>query len=98
MIKFTFFKTPKPRQFQYQPRFYDPEKEARDERRKELLGDRAEDPADGEYKPGDYIRRHMGARRRIEVNHERNRKMRARPVRLLIMLALIGAVLWWIFS
>ena len=39
--------------FNYTPRYYDPEKEAREQRRAELRGERKED--DGEYTPGKYI-------------------------------------------
>lgn len=97
MIKFTLFKTSKPRQFEYRPRYYDPEKEAREERRRELLGDRAESPNE-QYRPGDYIRRNMQARNRIEASKERNRKMRSTPIRLLIMVVLLAIALWWILS
>lgn len=57
MLKFTAFTTKKPRQFEYKPRFYNPEKEAREERKKELLGIDPEEEKDGEYKPGQYIRK-----------------------------------------
>lgn len=36
MMKVTFFRTPKPRQFKYPPRYYDEEKEQREQRRREL--------------------------------------------------------------
>lgn len=35
-MNIVFFKRPRPRQFHYQPRYYDPEKEALEQRRKEL--------------------------------------------------------------
>ena len=47
-----FFYTPKPRQFDYRPRYYDPEKEAREKRREELLG--ARPATEGEYVPVSY--------------------------------------------
>ena len=47
--------------FNYIPRYYDPEKEAREQRRAELRGERAED-ADREYTPGQYIRTQREAR------------------------------------
>ena len=46
-----------PNRFNYIPRYYDPVKEAREQRRRELRGERGEDidtaVAQGEYKPGD---------------------------------------------
>lgn len=47
--------------FNYVPRYYDPAKEAREERRAELRGERAED-ANREYRPGQYIRTQREAR------------------------------------
>lgn len=47
--------------FNYIPRFFDPEKEAREQRRAELRGERAED-ADRPYTPGQYIRTQREAR------------------------------------
>ena len=48
MLGFTPFKR-HPNKFNYTPRYYDPEKEAREQRRAELRGERA---GDGEYEPG----------------------------------------------
>ncbi len=45
------FKTPKPRRFHYDPIFYDPEKEAREERIKRIMKE-VNATGNGEYKPG----------------------------------------------
>ncbi len=50
----------KPRQFNYIPRHYDPVKEERDRRRRELHGTSKQD--DQEYTPGKYIRTQREAR------------------------------------
>lgn len=47
-------------EFSYTPRYYDPEKEAREQRRAELRGERSGDT--GEYTPGKYIRTQREAR------------------------------------
>ena len=60
MLGFTPFKK-HANKFNYIPRYYDPEKEAREQRRAELHGERAED-ADREYRPGQYIRTQREAR------------------------------------
>ncbi len=60
MLGFTPFKK-HANKFNYVPRYYDPEKEAREERRAELRGTRRED-ADREYRPGQYIRTQREAR------------------------------------
>ena len=58
----SFFRPHKrhPRQFNYVPRYYDPVKEERDRRRRELHGTSSAD--DGEYVPGKYIRTQREAR------------------------------------
>ncbi|MBQ8367255.1 MAG: hypothetical protein IJX40_05910 [Alistipes sp.] len=58
----SFFRPPKtkPRQFNYIPRHYDPVKEERDRRRRELHGTSAMD--DEPYTPGKYIRTQREAR------------------------------------
>ena len=59
MLGFTPFKK-HANKFNYIPRYYDPEKEAREQRRAELHGRRSDD--DGEYRPGQYIRTQREAR------------------------------------
>lgn len=51
----------KPRQFNYIPRYYDPRKEERDRRRKELHGTSSEQDSEP-YTPGRYIRTQREAR------------------------------------
>lgn len=87
-----FFYTPKPRQFDYKPRYYDPEKEAREQRRRELLGDRA---AEGEeYVPGALLRQ----RRMQRMMDSESRRRRKRPVSVLFLILLLAllvlAVMW----
>lgn len=69
MLGFSPFKKHANR-FNYIPRFYDPEKDAREQRRAELRGERAED-AGHEYRPGQYIRTQREARdaRRSQRNN-----------------------------
>lgn len=61
--------------FNYVPRYYDPEKEAREERRAELHGERAED-AGREYRPGQYIRTQREARAARRVNRDEQGRMK----------------------
>ena len=60
MLGFTPFKK-HANKFNYIPRYYDPEKEAREQRRAELRGERSDD-AEKEYRPGQYIRTQRDAR------------------------------------
>ena len=69
MLGFTPFKR-HPNKFNYIPRYYDPEKEAREQRRAELRGERAED-AGREYKPGQNIRTQRDARAARRADEDR---------------------------
>ena len=60
----------KPRQFNYIPRYYDPAKEAREQRRAELRGERSDDT--GEYTPGKYIRTQSEARQQSRAKRKSN--------------------------
>lgn len=89
-----FFYTPKPRQFSYKPRFYDPEKEAREKRREELLGVR---PAEGEeYVPGELLRRRRMQRMMEDATAARRNKKQKGSGLLLVafIVLLIVAFLW----
>lgn len=73
MLGFTPFKK-HANKFNYIPRYYDPEKEAREQRRAELHGRRSDEET-GEYRPGQYIRtqREARANRRSRTNNGRLR-------------------------
>lgn len=82
----SFFKVPKHRVFNYQPIYYDPEKERREQRRKEL--GLADDDVNGEYTTGSLIR--GGAMR---LRHEQfNQKMQSqkRKSQLTLVLLIVG--------
>lgn len=89
-----FFYTPKPRQFSYKPRFYDPEKEARDKRREELLGVR---PAEGEeYVPGELLRRRRMQRMMDDVDAARHKKKKGSGLLLVAFIVLLIAAFMWL--
>lgn len=88
MLGFTPFKR-HPNKFNYIPRFYDPEKEAREQRRAELRGERAED-AGREYRPGQYIRTQRDARAAHRSKEEERGRMR-------VWKMAVGAVLVLLF-
>lgn len=91
MIKFTAFRTQKPRKFNYIPRYYDPEQEAREERRKQVLG--IVDEPGGEYVPGQYIRSGQ-MRSRIQGASKTRRKGSVGAVRFMLVLILAGIAMW----
>ena len=74
--------------FRYIPRYYDPEKERREQRRKELHGTSSE--MDGqEYQPGQYIRTQRDARRAAQSANNGERKMPSMMILMLLALAII---------
>lgn len=77
----------KPRQFEYKPRYWDPEAEEREARRRMLLGD---DYAEGEYRPGMYIREKRLLRMQ---EHERERAQRSKRTALRTVIFLGGVVI-----
>jgi hypothetical protein len=79
--------------FRYIPRYYDPEKERRDQRRKELCGVSSQD--EGEYTPGQYIRTQRDARRAAKEESEGGRKMPSMVFMLLI--AAVAIVLYMLY-
>lgn len=74
MLGFTPFKK-HANKFNYIPRYYDPEKEAREQRRTELHGQRSDD-ANDEYRPGQYIRTQREARANRRTTRTGNGRMR----------------------
>ena len=88
-----FFHTPKPKQFKFSPRFYDPEKEEfeqREQRIKEELGIAIEKTFDGKsYR--ERIRgsfRHQG-RSNSKTSDEARRSQNTRLIIMIVVLALI---------
>lgn len=90
-----FFNTPKPRQFDYRPRYYDPEKEARDKRREEILGKRA---PDGEYVPGEMLRNRQMKRMIAADEGRHTKRKKGSTLMLIILLVLLGLAVVWMFS
>jgi len=89
----SFFHTPKPKQFNFRPRFYDPEKEdfeQREQRIKEELGIATEKPYDSKSFR-DRIRgsfRNQG-RNQSKSSEELRRSQNTRLIFMIIFLALI---------
>lgn len=95
-MKFKFVHTPKPRQFEYIPRYYDPEKEEREARKRAVLGDAYEGP-DGpaDYRPGQYIHE-LRIRRGIIAERAKVQRRATRSLRTIIALVLLILLGWWL--
>ena len=89
-----FFYTPKPRQFSFKPRFYAPEKGARQKRREELLGVR---PAEGEeYVPGELLRRRRMQRMMEDATAARRKKQKGSGLLLVAFIVLLIVAFLWL--
>ena len=80
MLKFSLLKTEKPKQFEYKPRYYDPEKDAIEQKRKAMgLSD--------EQTHSEQLRarmQHEWSRRK-----ERQKRQRSNTIKLLVFVALV---------
>lgn len=99
-MRFKFFHAPKPRQFDYIPRYYSPEKEEREERKKTVLGENYKDAYENEgekkeYEPGQFVNQ-VRIRRGIIADRERVEKKRMRTLRALVFLILLIAIGYWL--
>lgn len=74
-MKITFVKTPRPRRYVHKNIYYDPEKEAHDERQVRVNKELGIEPDDGEFVPS--IKRGSFRRRRDDVEVGETRDMRA---------------------
>ncbi len=97
-MRLTLFKLGKPRGFNYKPIYYDPAREEREERRREVLGPDAESTPEGEYKPGDIIRTYGIKRSRTGITSRLADKKRTSTTRAVIALAILAALLVWLLS
>lgn len=84
----------KPRQFKYTPRYYDPEKEARDKRRAELGLDVQSDKP---MQPGDRLRERRMAHAAEFSRTAQTRRKRNTMLIAFIMLLVFG-MLWLLLS
>jgi hypothetical protein len=108
-----FFSQRKPRGFNYRPRYYDPEAEARAERKRVVLGDRyrtpeerardearaaGQDVAEPEYSPGAYLRQHVASRRGAHASDAmRKRRRRTQSIPVLIAILALAIYCVWMF-
>jgi len=86
-MKIVFFKTPKPKQFNYIPRYYDPEKEELEKRKKEL-------GLLGEGDAHQYLKAQMRRRWRADAHQ---RADRSSAVRVFIYLMILFLTVYLFF-
>ncbi|MCL2561659.1 MAG: hypothetical protein FWE10_04990 [Rikenellaceae bacterium] len=92
----------KPRQFDYKPRYFDPEKEQRELRKKQVLGvdhnerHLTDEERKAAYVPGKYLNTSIKARRGI--GSTKMQKKRKSNLALIVALVVIGLITWWIVT
>lgn len=93
---FAFFKVPKHRVFDYKPRFYDPEKERREQRRREL--GLADDDTQGEnYQPGSIIRNSGMKARHDAFSQKMSKSRRQSRIFVLVFVGILCFLLYYLF-
>lgn len=93
---FAFFKVPQHRVFDYKPRFYDPEKERREQRRRELGLEDDDLNDDGEYKPGSIIRNSGMKVRHESFSQKMSKQKRQSRFFVLIFIVLLSFVVYYL--
>lgn len=85
----------KPNGFNYTPRFYDPLKEAREQRRRELRGESVETD-NSEYTPGQYLRTRQQARIERRTLEDSRHKSGSSLIifAILVIILLVGYILY----
>ncbi|GAB4318561.1 MAG: hypothetical protein Kow00127_10600 [Bacteroidales bacterium] len=86
-MRIVFFRTPKPKQFAYPPRYFDEEKERRNLRRKEL----GLEPVEGDDF-GSRLQLHWKRYKKAD----RSRKKKA-ELSVLVYLIIVAMLIWFIF-
>ena len=99
MALFSFYNTRKPRQFNHKPIYWDPHKEAMEERVRKIKREIGMDESLEEYKPqikGTFIEgtSHL---KKSDDRGDNERSRTYKNVKLLVALAVLGALFWYLF-
>jgi hypothetical protein len=96
---FYFYNVRKPRQFDYKPLYYDPRKEAMEERKLKVKRELGMEISDEEYKPqikGTFVQgtTHL---RKSRLRGDNTRSRQYKNVRLVVILSILLMALWFFF-
>ncbi|MCC8198662.1 MAG: hypothetical protein LIP06_08855 [Tannerellaceae bacterium] len=99
MALFSFYNVRKPRQFEHKPIYYDPKKEAMEERISKIKREMGMEEAEEEYKPsvkGTFIEGTSHLKKsRLKGEDSRGRKYK--NVKLAVILILLAVLFWYLF-
>lgn len=99
MALFSFYNVRKPRQFEHKPIYWDPRKEAREERVRKVKREMGLEETEEEYKPqikGTFIEGTSHLKRSRDKG-ENSRSREYKNVKLLIALAVLALLFWYLF-
>lgn len=99
MALFSFYNTRKPRQFSHKPIYWDPHKEAMEERVRKIKREIGVDEPLEEYKPqikGTFIEGTSHLKKSIDRG-DNTRSRTYKSVKLIVAIAVLGALFWFLF-
>ena len=99
MALFSFYHMRKPRQFEHKPIYWDPHKEALEERVSKIKREMGIEESIEEYKPhikGTFIEGTSHLRKSVD-REESARDRKYKNVKLLVALAVLAALFWYLF-
>ena len=99
MALFSFYNVRKPRQFEHKPIYWDPRKEAMEERVRKVKREMGLEETEEEYKPqitGTFIEGTSHLKRSRDKG-ENSRSREYKNVKLLIALAVLALLFWYLF-
>ncbi len=90
-----FFKVPRPKEFEYKPRYYDEEKERRDQRRREL-GLAAPQETNGTQPAGSLIRSGAMRTRHDAFGRKMQQSKRRSQIFLVFLIVILSLITYYI--
>ncbi len=100
MALFSFYNVRKPRQFEHKPIYYNPRKEALEERERKIKRELGLEEPEQDFKPsikGTFVE----GTSHLKKSYNKGDNARSRTyknVRLIVLLSLLGAILWFLFK
>ena len=99
MALFSFYKVRKPRQFEYKPIYWDPKKEAMEERVRRVKREIGMEELDENYKPqikGSFVEQTSHLRKSLDRG-DGPRSRTYKNIKLIVLLVVLAALLWFVF-
>ena len=99
MALFSFYKVRKPRQFEHKPIYWDPQKEAMEERVRRVKREIGMEELDENYKPqikGSFIEQTSHLRKSLDKGDD-PRSRTYKNIKLIVLLVVLAVLLWVVF-